>query len=154
MVSIQENGKIRIYRRTPAGQNYILAVGTPSAWAPAGGAADANLANVSTPEKWSFVGPANAPNQILVNEDVIYVTFEGIATDGIDISDCIWNIPIRVSGVQGVRYLSRDSFANPAGVDVTATAAVEVTLGGYKITEGRVMFGGAGIYLDVQDDTA
>jgi len=154
MASVQEDGTVRVYRQTPDGKKFLLLTGNPSALAPAGGSPDGALASVSKPDTWIFAASASNPDQILVNDDIIFVTFESVATDGIDVSDCIWNIPIQVSGTPGVKYLSRGMFASPAPADVTATAAVEIGLGGYKVTEGRVRFGGAGIYLDIQDDTA
>lgn len=151
MASLQEAGVVSIVAKSPNGSETILMTSNVATLAPSGGAPDGASTSVVKPNERIF---APVANHVLVNDDVILVKFKATATDGVDISDCIWSIPIQVSGVTGAKYLALGDFTQPTGVDVTATAGIETVLAGYKVTEGRVRFGGAPIYLDVQDDTA
>lgn len=147
MVSVQEPGLVRLYRKQPNGNKSLIAQARVEQLAPAGGAADGAAASVSTPEKLLTI---NSP-VVLVNDDILEVTFEADAADGIDVSDSLWSIPLVTE--QGSKALGRAQFANPTPADYTTVASVEMTVGGYRIVEGKARLSGK-IYLDMQDDTA
>jgi len=147
MASVQEPCLVRLYRSQPNGNKTQIAQARVEQLAPAGGAPDASAASVSTPEKLVTI---NSP-VVLVNDDVLLVSVELDAADGIDASDCIWSIPLVTN--QGSKSISRANFANPTFADVTLAANVETFIAGYRIVEGQVRLSGK-IYLDIQDDTA
>lgn len=149
MASVQEPGLVRIIGRSPNGREVPLWEGDVNTSAPKGGSPDG--ANSSTPALNERLFVPLKLDVVLTDNAVIYVEFTPVATDGIDFSDCIWSIP--VTTVNGVKYISSTQFANHAGVDVTATAGVPVRLAGYKVTEGKLQFGGGPMYVDIQDDT-
>jgi len=153
MASLQEAGVVRFYRMTPAGDKSILYTASVTVTAPQGGAPDGAGASVLSPDEWITAAAANLPKQILKTNDTLIMTFEAAGADGIDVSDSIQNIPVAVGGQTGVRYLSQSDFANPTAADFTATAGLEQTVMGYRVTENTLVFGGK-IYVDVQDDTA
>ena len=146
MASAQEPGLVRIYKRTPAGNQILVLQQRVEQLAPAGGAPDGAAASVSTPEKLLTV---NSP-VVFNNDDVILVTFEPDATDGLDASDCIWAIPTVTPS--GSNAIGRAQFANPTFADITLVANEQV-IAGYKVTEGQLRIAGK-IFLDLQDDTA
>lgn len=151
MASVQEPGLVRIIGRSPNGREVALWEGSVSVSAPGGGAPDGALASAVSIDRRLFV-PIRS-DVVLTDNARIYVEFTPDATDGIDIDDCIWDIPITTPN--GVKFISRRHFTDHTPVDITsATANVPIRLGGYKITEGRVQFGGGPLYVDVQDDTA
>ena len=147
MASTQEAGIVRIYKKSPAGNQEIVLQQRVEQLAPAGGAPDGAPASVSTPEKLLSV---NSP-VLFHNDDVILVTFEpDVGGDGLDASDCIWSIPtVTPSGSQAI---GRAQFQNPAFADMTLVANEQV-IAGYKVTEGELRIAGK-IFLDMQDDTA
>jgi len=147
MASVQEPCLIRLYRSQPNGNKTQIAQARVEQLAPAGGAPDAAAASVATPEKLVTI---NSP-VVLVNDDVLLVSVELDAADGLDASDCIWSIPMVTN--QGSKSLSRNNFANPTFADVTLAAGVETFIAGYRVVEGQVRLSGK-IYLDIQDDTA
>lgn len=150
MASLQEPGVIRIYRKQPSGHKTLLWQGDVKFSAPAGGAPDGAATSMPAHDALPFL-PVKSP--VLVNDDILLVTFEAVSADGIDVSDSIWMLPITVSGL-GVKQLAQSDFANPAASDYTTVADVEMTVAGYKITEGRVRLGGSKFFIDIQDDTA
>ena len=115
--------------------------------APGGGAADGAPASVATPDQLLTIDS----NVELNNDDILFVTVELDASDGLDASDCIWNIPL-VTG-QGPKMLGRAQFANPTFSDVTPPASRELFIAGYRVVEGAARLSGK-IFLDIQDDTA
>lgn len=147
MASAQEPCLVRLYRKQPNGNKTMIAQARVEQLAPAGGAADAAAANVSTPEKLLVI---NSPIT-LVNDDVLEVTVESDGADGLDASDCIWSIPLVTP--QGSKTIGRAQFANPTFADITLVAGVETVIAGYRIVEGQARLSGK-IYLDLQDDTA
>lgn len=150
MASLQEPGIVRVIGRSPNGREVLLWEGSVSVSAPGGGAPDGVLSSAVSIDRRLFV-PVRS-DVILTDNSRIYVEFTPDGTDGIDVSDCIWDIPITTPN--GVKFISRSQFADHASVDYTATAAVPARVAGYKITEGRVQFGGGPLYIDIQDDTA
>lgn len=147
MASAQEAGLVRLYRKQPNGNKSLVAQARVEQLAPAGGAPDGAAASVSTPEKLLTI---NSP-VTFVNDDVLEVTFEADAADGIDVSDSIWSIPLVTP--QGSKAIGRAQFANPAAADFTTIASTEITVAGYRIVEGSARLSGK-IFLDLQDDTA
>ena len=157
MASLQEPGKIRVFVRRPrTGRTVELIASTPvQDLAPAGGAPDGALASVTTNERWlKYPVQFGVPIQ---TDDVVYVEFTADGADGLDVSDCVWSFPF-VKADGGVMRITRSDFANPAPADYTAVAAIPVLVGGYRVAEGLVFFGGKpgndGVYCDMQDDTA
>jgi hypothetical protein len=147
MASIQEPGLVRVYKKTPAGNQQLILQQRVEQLAPAGGAPDGAPASVSTPEKLLTVNS----NVVLVNDDILLVTFApDTGGDGLDASDCIWSIPTVTPS--GSNAIGRAQFANPAFADLT-TVANEQVVAGYKVTEGQLRLAGK-IFLDFQDDTA
>lgn len=147
MASLQEPCLVRIYRNQPNGNKTQIAQARVEQLAPAGGAPDGAAASVSTPEKLLTI---QSP-VVLQNDDVLLISVELDASDGLDASDCIWSIPLVTS--QGSKTIGRAQFANPTFADLTPAAGVETFIAGYKIVEGQVRLAGK-IFLDVQDDTA
>lgn len=147
MASLQEPGLVLLYRKQPNGNKTLIAQARVEQLAPAGGAPDGAAASVSTPEKLLTI---NSP-VVLVNDDILEVTFIADAADGIDVSDSIWSIPLVTP--QGSKALGRSQFANPATADFTTIANTEIVVAGYRVVEGSARLSGK-IYLDLQDDTA
>lgn len=156
MASAQESSKIRILAEHPDGRIKEVMKSHVTRTAPQGGAADGAVASVLSPDELMHVpttGPVIPVNGVLKVE----VTTE--AGDGIDVSDCIWQIPITKvdsnGNAIGTDLLSRSDFTNPTPADYTAVANIPVVAGGYTVTNATgIRFGGGHIYLDVQDDTA
>lgn len=147
MASLQEPSLIRVYKRTPAGNQQLVIQQRVEQLAPAGGAPDGAPASVSTPEKLLTVNSGVVFN----NDDVILVTVQPDAGgDGLDASDCIWSIPTVTPA--GSNAIGRAQFANPTFADLTLVANEQV-IAGYKVTEGSLRIAGK-IFLDLQDDTA
>lgn len=153
MASAQEAGQVTLYLKKTNGDRKKLWESHVSIAAPGGGAPDGALASVKTPNELLF---APVSSHAIDNDDIIEVQFVAEGADGIDVSDCIWLIPIMVNG--SVKHLSRAQFANPAPADYTTVANIPTIVGGYKVTEASggtpVRFGGGQIYVDIQDDTA
>lgn len=147
MASAQEPGSVSLYKVSPNGNKTRLLKARVEQLAPAGGAPDGAAASVSTPEKLLTVGSPT----VLNNDDILQVAVTLDASDGIDVSDSIWSIPLATSS--GTSVISQADFANPAAADVTPAASTETVIAGYKITEGPARLSGK-IYLDIQDDTA
>jgi hypothetical protein len=148
MASAQEPGLIRMYAQDPSGNKKKIFQARVEDTAPAGGASDGASANVATPEKRITV----ASPVKLFNDWTLLVTYEPDAADSIDASDCIWSIPVTTPS--GSNQLGRDQFQSPALSDQSLVANREVTLAGYKVTEGSLTLGPGKLFLDIQDDTA
>lgn len=146
MASVQEPCLVRLYKQSPNGDKKKLAQARVEQLAPAGGAPDGAPASVATPEKLLTI---NSP-VVMQNDDVLLVSIECDASDGIDASDCIWSIPLVTTN--GSQTLGRSQFTQPTFADLTAPTS-EVFIAGYKITESQARLSGK-IYLDIQDDTA
>lgn len=147
MASLQEPSLVRLYRSQPNGNKTLIAQARVEQLAPAGGSPDAAAASVATPEKLLTI---NSP-VVMVNDDILLVSVELDASDGLDASDCIWSIPLVTN--QGTKTIGRSQFTNPTFADITPGAGVETFIAGYRIVEGQVRLSGK-IYLDLQDDTA
>lgn len=147
MASVQEPALVRLYRAQPNGNKTQILQERVETLAPAGGAPDGAAASVATPEKRISINS----NVVLQNDDILLVSAELDASDGLDASDCIWSIPLVTN--QGSKTLGRAQFANPSFADITPAATTETFIAGYKIVEGQARLAGK-IFLDLQDDTA
>lgn len=83
MASAQEPGLVRLYKTSPNGNKTLILQNRVEQLAPAGGAADGAAASVSTPEKLLTI---NSP-VVLRNDDILEVTVELDASDGLDASE-------------------------------------------------------------------
>lgn len=155
MASAQEASQIELWAVRRDGMRKRVAKGHISVFAPGGGAADGALSSTTAIDARHVI-PAGGP--MLRPDDKIEVVAITEAGDGIDVSDCIWNVPVTeydVNGnVLGVKHLSRGDFTNPTPADYTAVANIPVVVGGYDVTEAGLKIGGSHIFLDLQDDTA
>lgn len=149
MASAQEPGIVRIVAHKPTGEEVTLYEGDVTVTAPGGGSPDG--AGSSTPKINERLHVPVHP-AVLRNDDIIYVEFVAVGADGVDVSDCLWAIPLTVRGT--VKHIAQGSFATPAAADYTTVAAIPTRIAGYKITEGPCYFGGGSLYVDIQDDTA
>lgn len=146
MASSQEPCLVRIYRSRPNGDKTKILQQRVEQLAPAGGSADANPANVSTPEKLLMINS----NVVLTTDDLLLVSVEADSSDTLDASDCIWSIPLLTTS--GSNSLSRANFVNPTLSDTPLTAGVETFVAGYRVTEPQARLSGK-IYMDFQDDS-
>lgn len=149
MASIQEPCLVRLYRQFPNGDKKLILQSRVEQLAPAGGAPDGAPASVSTPEKLLTI----TSDVIFAVNDLLLVSVELDAADGLDKDDAIWSIPLVTA--QGTKTLGRAQFNDPAFADTAANLPVsrEVFIAGYKIIETGARLAGK-IYLDIQDDTA
>jgi len=157
MASIQEPGRLTLYMKAPSGNRKKI-FSAPSAWWAPGGSADGAPAN--TPEKWNFL-PLN--NEKGTGGYQIEFEFTAPAVDGIDASDCSFQIPILVNGQRD--YLGNS--AHSAGL-ITDSMSVDLTFADYTtvanqsvivyrttIKDGRVVqIGGDRVFASIEDDTA
>ena len=150
MASVQEPCTVAFYAKEPSGNKHLLFSSDVTVLATGGGAPDAAATSTTKMNERLFV--QRVDRVTLLNDWILEVEVTAVGADGIDVSDSIWSIPITVQG-KGVKYLSQADFANPAAADWTTVAGIPTVAAGYKITEGRVRFGGGAIYCDIQDDT-
>lgn len=147
MASLQESCLVRFYRTRPNGSKTLLFQESVTGLAPAGGAPDGVASAVATNEKLLTVNSG----EIFEINDVLQVSVELDASDGIDASDCIWRIPLMTS--QGPKTLGRAQFTQPTFADITPATGIETFIAGYKIVESGARLSGK-IFTDIQDDTA
>jgi len=152
MASAQLAGLVRIIGKKPTGEEAELYSSHVTVTAPGGGSPDG--AGSSTPKLNERVNVPVNTKVVLRTNDTIFVEFISEVADGADVSDSLWAIPIFIPTTGQTKFLSRTDFANPAPADYTAVVDIPVRVGGYKITEGQVFFGGGPLYVDVQNDTA
>jgi len=150
MASIQEPGEVRVVARSArTGNEKQLYKGSVTVTAPGGGSPDG--AGSSTPKINERLHVSVHP-QVLRTNDIVFVEFTTVGADGVDVSDSIWAIPLLING--SIVHKAQGDFLDPVPADYTAVAKIPVKVGGYKITEDNVQFGGGSFYLDIQDDTA
>jgi|TARA_Y100000310_G_scaffold105331_1_gene103767 hypothetical protein len=149
MASGQEAGQVEVWAKSKDGKQKRVLRSHVSRLAPQGGAADGALSSVLSPDELMFVP---VTNPLLQRDDFLEVIFIPEAADGVDVSDCVWQIPVtKANG--GVEILSRADFDDFTQADFTGVANMPMVFGRYKVTE-PLRFGGSHIYCDVQDDTA
>lgn len=96
------------------------------------------LNNFPIPSGWKIIG-------------VVQLT----TADGVDASDCVFNLPVRdQTGAQ--RYLTTADLGITTDLPASTTANVKHDLGaGYTVPDGQTLFLGGGKYfLSVENDTA
>lgn len=151
MASVQEPGQVNIYIENSSGQRLKVMGASVGILAPAGGAPDGALASQATPEK-RIIARYDTRATLLPREHYLVVEFVAAGADGIDVSDCIWDIPM-MDPTGNTFYLRREDFQNPAPADYTTVANIPTVVGKW-LADRRCRFGGGPIYVDIQDDTA
>ena len=87
---------------------------------------------------------------VINHGDRLLMTVTADASDGIDVSDCVFSIPFkRADG--GVDIITDSDFTMS---DITLPAATETQLGYYDFVGGPRKFGGGTIFIAIEDDTA
>jgi len=148
MASAIENGEIKVYAVESNGQRHLTHRFRSEGIISAGGSPDGVLANL-TADKWSFVPRCNL---ILKKDWKVIMAFKSDGADGLDVSDCVINFPLFISG-GGQKTLNTTDLGITS--DLTCVAGTEQDLGtGYTITDGRCNLGGAPAVISIQDDTA
>lgn len=150
MASDQNTGAlIKIYGKAPSGKKTPLFQGVNEQTGP-GGAPDGVQATVKDNElPYMPVAPAQ-----LRGGDKLIMTVSLKTADGIDASDCVFNIPIRRNGQ--LEYLSTSDFSFLTDYPASTPASVELELGaGYTVPEGDIVqLGGGKYFISVENDTA
>lgn len=142
--------KIRIYRVTPNKDKRLLFQGVNARTGP-GGAPDGAQATVKDNELPSMGVASSFP---LRGGDKLQMTVELSTADGIDASDCVFNVPIVRNGQ--VEELSIADFGFTVDYPASTPASVELPLGaGYTVPENDTIFlGGGKFFISVENDTA
>ena len=147
MASAQEPGLVRFYVKRPNGdldhiyENRVEFLGP-------GGSPDHVVASTATPDVLLNIPPiANVP---IARGDKLVMTVELDASDGIDVSDCVFQIPFR-NAAGGVFVLTDRKMTMS---DLTPPAGTELTLATYEFEQGPFVFGGGKIFVSIEDDTA
>jgi len=150
MASATIAGTLRLYAITPAKERIQVATYRNGQAISAGGSPDGVLANL-TADKQLFQ-PVGGP--VMTTGWVLAATIAIDATDGMDASDAVFNIPITEdTGVP--RFLSTTDLGYTVDLPAATPADVEVPLGaGFTIPAGsRFKFGGGPIVISVENDT-
>lgn len=148
MVSDQNTGaQIIIVGKSPEGKEIPLFKGVNEQTGP-GGSTDGAQATVKDNEL-PFM-PTN-PTLLQGGDKIIVKTVLKVA-DGIDASDCVFNIPIRRNGA--LEYLSTADLNFTVDYPAASPTGVELPLGtGYTIPEGdKVQVGGGKYFISVEND--
>jgi len=149
MASQNEPGLIKLeVERAGLGTKTIFQYRTDSS-INAGKSPDGVLANLTT-DKWVKI-PKLAP--ILRAGDVLRLKFKSDAADGIDVSDCVVNIPFWIDGT--LRPLNLADFSATDITECPAGGWIEIGTG-YTIP-ADVQFaqvGGGDIVISIEDDTS
>lgn len=150
MASDQATGaQVIVVGKTPSGNETRLFQGVNEQTGP-GGSPDGAQATVKANElPFMPVNPA-----VLRGGDKIIIKTVLTAADGIDASDCVFNLPIKRNGA--LEYLSRTDLNFSTDLPAASVASVEHQLGtGYTVPEGdTVQIGGGPYFLSVENDTA
>jgi hypothetical protein len=147
MASAQEPSLVRFYVKRPNGDMDHLYENRVEFLGP-GGSADHVVASTATPDVLITV-PARTDIPI-ARGDKLVITVELDASDGIDVSDCVWQIPFR--SADGGVFILTDAKVTMS--DITPAAATETILGTYEFEQGPYYFGGGKIFVSIEDDTA
>lgn len=151
MASGQAPGaKIRIYGVTPTRSKNILFQGVNEQTGP-GGSPDGVQATVKANE---LPVMQVQKKMVLKGGDKLYLTVEQTTADGLDASDCVFNIPIVRNG--NVEYLSRSDFGFSTDYPASSPADTELPMGaGYTVPEGdNIILGGGTYFISVENDAA
>jgi len=157
MTSLQEPGRMDVYVRAPSGARKLIKSASTAWWSP-GGAPDGVPTN--TPEKWNFLqlSPHRGGPGYFIDFEVTCP-----AVDGIDASDCSFQIPVIVNGNQEI--LGNSAHAAGLGsnafsvdltfADYTTVANQTVKIYSVRAKEGVVFqVGGDRVNAAIEDDTA
>ena len=149
MASANEPGVIRIVCERADGLQKVAYQVRSDSPVNAGKSPDGVLANL-TADKQLFVGYMGP---VLTAGDSIHLMFKSDATDGIDASDCVIQIPYWEDGK--FRQLNASDLGFTT--DLTATAGQWVELGtGYTVPSNvkSARLGNGHIVISIEDDTA
>lgn len=150
MASGQAPGaKIVFYGVSPSGDKKRLFQGVNEQTGP-GGSPDGVQATVKANElPFMPVSPTSLTGGYKI---IPYVVLT--ATDGLDASDSVFNIPILRNG--SLEYLSRTDFGYTTDYPASTPIDVELQLGsGYVVPESdNISLGGATFFASVENDTA
>jgi hypothetical protein len=93
-------------------------------------------------------------NFVLKGGDKLIVKVTLKVADGIDASDCVFNIPVMRNG--SLEYLSTADFNFTTDYPASTPASQEIPLGaGYTVPEGdTLVLGGGKYFISVENDTA
>lgn len=144
MASAQEPGVIKMYILKPNGMRIPIFTMRTEEAAPGGAPDHAVSANQ---EKWRY-WPVGGP--IINHGDRLLINVKLDASDGIDVSDCVFSIPFKRSD-GGIDIITD---ADVTMTDITPPAAAETQLAYYDFVGGPRKFGGATIFMAIEDDTA
>lgn len=145
MASAQEPGLVKLYVEKPNGLRYkVLEMRTEEAGP--GGAPD-HVVSANT-DKWRFL--ARQGGQIERGDKFILAVVLD-ASDGLDVSDCVYSIPVTNLSNGLVERITDAQFTQS---DITPAAATETVLGTYEFTSGGKQFGGGHVGIFIEDDTA
>ena len=149
MASANEPGTVKIFAVPPSGSPIVTHQWRSDGFINAGKSPDGVLANL-TRDKWAFINKVD--NVILTGGWKVVLSFTPDATDGIDVSDCVIQIPITIAG-GGIKVLNAADLT--ITTDLTPIADVETNMGvGYTIPDGqRVKIGGDYGVISIEDDT-
>jgi len=157
MASLQEPGTLSVYIVAPSGSRRLVKAASAAWWSP-GGSADGVVAN--TPEKWNFL-PLSADTG--GSGYTIEFEFTASAADGIDASDCAFQLPVLVNGNQQTvgntahtAGSNGDSFTvDFTFADYTTVASQRAVIYRLRAKEGVVFkVGGDRVNCAIEDDTA
>ncbi len=144
MASVQEPGIVRLYIEKPNGTRYKVFEMRTEESGP-GGAPD-HVVSANT-DKWR---PQPRVGGTIERGDKLIMSVVLDASDGIDVSDCVFSIPITNLANGIVERVSDAAFTM---IDVTPGIAVETVLGTYEFSQGNKQFGGGFIGIFIEDDT-
>jgi len=157
MASAQEPGRLDVYIKAPSGNRQKVYGAAIEWWAP-GGSPDGVPAN--TPEKWNFLplSPIRGTAGYMIEFE-----FTAPAVDGIDASDCSFQIPVMVNGnpeIIGNSAHAAGKGSDAFSVDLTFadyTTVANQTVQIYRLraNEGvQFQVGGGRVFASIEDDTA
>lgn len=153
MVSAQVHGQVKIYVRSPAGNQVQALSQRTEAIAMLTGSPDGVIAQTS--EKWLRVGLVGDPKgKPFYGGCELVVSFIPDANATLDISDARWVIPIQLVNGTALNLSNNTTDMNAYLIgDNTVVAGNETVLGKHRAPEGRYWyFGGGSIYVSVMDN--
>jgi len=157
MASLQEPGVLSIYIVAPSGARRLVKAANSAWWSP-GGTADGVVAN--TPEKWNFL--PLSPHRGSGGYALVF-EFTAAGADGIDASDCAFQLPVMVNGnLVQIGNTAHTASSQTDNFTVDFTFADYTTVAGqtamiYKLRakEGVIFqVGGDRTNCGIEDDTA
>lgn len=158
MTSAQEPGSLEVGIRAADGKYFLVKKASVAWWSP-GGSPDGTFAN--TPEKWNYLPPSAVGGK---PGSSIEFRYTAAGSDGIDASDCAFQLPVIVNG----QLETVGNSANASGLgsnnftvdltfaDIAATVAAQEVLV-YKIRAKEGVYfkvGGDRVNCSIEDDTA